>query len=150
VAEQQGSSPPDRPDFMDAVVNLLQRQGEKLNPAELLGFLSLFNLLGIVSFLSKGGNSAPQGLEALSSLAQGLAKKEAGESGSTGSQSLLPTLMAMLEAKGGKKLNPAGLLALVNLLEEKSTGEKQLEPAKIEPEGEVPPADQGQEPRENE
>jgi hypothetical protein len=148
VAEQQGSPSPDRPEFMDAVVHLLHRQGEKLNPAELLGFLSLFNLLGIVSFLNKGGNSTPRGLEAFSTLAQDLAKKETGGSSAAGSQSLLHNLMALLESKGGQKLNPASLLALVNLLGETGTKEKEPEPPEQEPKGEQPPASQEQSLRE--
>jgi len=140
VAEQQGSSPPDRPEFMDAVVQLLQRQGEKLNPAELLGLLSLCNLLGIVSFLNKGGSSPPRSLETIAALARGLAKEEAGSTEAVGSRSLLPALMSLLEAKGGQRMNPAGILALVNLLEETGKKEKKPEPAEQEPKGVSVPA----------
>jgi hypothetical protein len=111
-------------DLMEAVIQLLSKQGDKFNPSELLALLALCNTLGVVSFLTREKNTNPK-LANIAALAKELTEKgdiKSRDSGET--QGLINNLISLVATKGERQLNPATLLALVNMLSEAETKKK--------------------------
>ncbi|MFZ5640703.1 MAG: hypothetical protein ACOY4Q_08430 [Bacillota bacterium] len=115
--------------LLDRFIGILDRQTDaKLTPNQLMGFLSLFNLLGIINMVhgsAEAGLKDISTLANLTSLAGQTAKSPAGPALKDTLMGLLggaqnqsgPDLGGLLNMVGGnKKINPQLLLTLMNLL----------------------------------
>lgn len=137
----------------DKFVGILERQTDaKLTPNQLLGFLSLFNMMGILNLLQGGdaGVRDVSNLANLTSLAGKAAKSPEGSAlkdtlmgllGGGGQNQSGPDIGSLLNMVGGnKKINPQMLLTLLNLLSSQfgAKGDQKNETARLEDEtGEV-------------
>ena len=115
-------------DLLATVNSLLERQGERLAPAELLAVLGLYNLMGIISYLQRDGGNTGGGpdLKTMTNLAKSLVSQSGDSGNGLDNQQLVSTLMGLINSKGSggkQKFNPATLLALVNMLGEGETKE---------------------------
>lgn len=114
--------------LLDRFIGILDRQTDaKLTPNQLIGFLSLFNLLGTLDMVhgsAKAGIKDISNLANLTSLVSQTAKPDAEPAlkdmlmGILGTQNQSgPDLGGLLNMVGGnKKINPQMLLTLMNLL----------------------------------
>lgn len=114
--------------LLDKFVGILDRQTDtKLTPNQLLGFLSLFNMLGVLNLIQGSGEAGLRDVSTLANLTS-LANKAAK---SPEAPALKDTLMGLLGGQnqsnsdlgsllnmvgGNKKINPQMLLTLMNLL----------------------------------
>jgi len=114
--------------LLDKFVRILDRQTDtKLSPTQLMGFLSLFNLLGVLDLMqgsADAGFKDVSTLANLTSLANKASKSPEGSAikdaltGLLGQNQSGPNLGNLLNMIGGgnKKINPQMLLTLMTLL----------------------------------